>query len=45
VFRTKVNQEHFMGPHKKTFKLNQELREAAFFKALEQHADTEMMRA
>ena len=34
-----------MGPHKKTFKLNQELREAAFFKALEQHADTEMMRA
>ena len=35
VFRTKVNEEHFMGPYKKTFKVHQELREAAFFKTLE----------
>ena len=44
-FKTKINEEHFLEKHKKTHKLESEFREAAFYKALEQHADTEMMRA
>ncbi len=45
MFKTRVNEEHFMTQQKKTSKLNKEMREAAFFAALEQHADTTMMRA
>jgi len=35
IFKTKVNQEHLMEKQKKPSKLNKELREAAFFAALE----------
>jgi hypothetical protein len=45
MFKTKINEEHLVGKYKKMFKVEEHLREASFYYALQQHADTEMMRA
>ena len=45
MFRTKVNWDQTVGPFKKMQKQMDELQEAAFYKVMEQHADTKLMRA